>query len=85
MQVIKRLIAADGVHIRVQPLSHREAVALQRLAFPLGQGVHHLHIRPRLLHVKAHGPLDAVEVIVQPCRPFNKQRGRYPLEVQRFA
>ena len=85
MQVIKRLIAADGIHIRVQPLSHREAVALQRLAFPLGQGVHHLNIRPRLLHVKAHGPLNAVEVIVQPCRPFNKQGGRYPLEVQRLA
>ena len=38
------LVAAYGVHVRVDALARVEVVALEREALPLGEGLHHLAV-----------------------------------------
>ena len=65
VNIVGDFIAPDGVHIRIQPFSHVEAIGFQRLPLPFGQGVNDLHLAPGLQHIKGNGPLHAVQVVIQ--------------------
>ena len=61
MNVIRDLVAADRVHIRVEPFSMGKTIFLQRIALPLGKGLNDLGISAGLfLDVKSNRTLDAV-------------------------
>ena len=85
MEIIQLLIPADGVHVGVQPLAHGELVAVQGHALPLGQGVDHLGVPARVGHVEGHGPLHAVQIVVQAGGRLHKQGGGHPAQVERTA
>ena len=83
VDVVQALVPADGVHVRIQAVAGIEAVALEGQALPLGQRVDHLSVGT--LHggnVEAHGPLHAVEVVVEAGVPIHEQRRGHPAEVQ---
>ncbi len=82
MEGIQFFIPADGIHVGVQPLAHVELVALQGQPLPLGQGVDHLALGPHVGDVEGHGPLHAVQVVVQAGGHRHKQRGRHPVQPQ---
>ena len=85
MEIVQFLVPADGVHVGVQPLPHRELVAVEGQALPLGQGVDHLGVPPRVGHVEGHRALHAVEVVVQAGGRLHKQGGGHPAQVERTA
>ena len=82
MEVVEDLIAADGVHIGIEAGAHMEVVALQGVALPLGQGVHHLAVGADVGHVEGDGTLIAVEVVVEAGGLLHKQRGGNPPQIQ---
>ena len=42
VEIVERLVAADGVHIGIQPFVHLKAVLFERQPLPFGEGVHDL-------------------------------------------
>ena len=85
VEVIHLLVAADGVHIRIQPLAGGEPVLVQRHPLPFGERMHHLRGAAGLLQIEGNGALDAVEVVVEAGGRLHKQRRRHALEVERGA
>ena len=83
VEVVQLLVPADGVHVGVKPLSHREMVAVEGHALPLGQGVDHLGVLLGKGYVKGHRPFHAVEVVVEAGLGLHKEGGGYSAEVQR--
>ena len=82
VDVIQRLIPADGVHIGIKAVAHSEMVALQGKALPLCQRMHHLSFCTHGGNIEADRPFVAIEVIVQAGILGNEQGGRHALEVQ---
>ena len=82
MQVVDDLIAADGVHIRIDAFVHFKAIALQRHALPFGQRMNDLHIAFDIPDIESDRTLHAVEVIVEPAVLADEQRRRYTHQVQ---
>ena len=74
MEIVERLVAANGVHVRIQSAPLAEAIPVQRIALPLCERMHHLGIQPCARRVKAYRPLHAVQVIVQTVRGIDEQR-----------
>ena len=85
VEVVEGLVAADGVHIGDEAVAGEEVVALERVALPLGQGLHHLALRAHRGHVEAYGTLIAVEVVVQTGGFLHEKRGGDPLQIQGVA
>ena len=55
--VIKLLVTANGVHIRVKTVANEEVVFLKRKPFPFSKRVHDLRCLPHCGNVKANGAL----------------------------
>ncbi len=82
VNVVQLLVPADGVHVGVQPLPHRELVAIEGHALPLGQRVDHLGLPPGEGDVKGDGALHAVQVVIQAGGCLHKQGRRHPAQTQ---
>jgi hypothetical protein len=83
VDVVQALVPADGVHVGIQAVAGVEAVPLEGQALPLGQGVDHFPGGPADGgDVEAHGPLHAVEVVVEAGVPVHEQGRGDPAEVQ---
>ena len=72
---VEVLVPADCVHIGVKPGSALKAVFLERKAFPLGKGLHHLDVLMYFENVEAYRALDAVEVVVESAFGKDEKRG----------
>ena len=81
MQVVQTLlIRSNGVHIGVQSLPRGESVVGQDHPLPLGQREEALSLAAGvILDSKRRLGLDAVEIVVNPGAPLEKQRRRDPL------
>ena len=83
MQVVKLLVAADGVHVRQKAVSGVEVVAAERHTLPLRERVDDLRaLAADRRDIKADRALNAVKVVVQAARGLHKQRRGDALEVQ---
>ena len=81
MQIVQRLIAADGVHVRIDALAHAEVVFLQGIALPLRQRVHHLAPLAHGGHIERHGALIAVQAGIR----LDEQRRGHAAQIQRIG
>ena len=79
------LVAAHGVHVGDDALAGIEAVALEREALPLGEGLHDLGAVGRAQDIEADRALIAVEVVVQARGLVDEERRGDALEVQQRA
>ena len=83
MQIVKLvLIAADGVHVRIQSLAGEEAVALECKALPLRQRLHDLRLCLRAQDIERYRALIAVEVVVQTGLFIDEQRRGNAIQVK---
>ncbi|MPN56219.1 hypothetical protein SDC9_203905 [bioreactor metagenome] len=64
MQVIQRLVAADGVHVGHKALARPESIAAKRIALPFGKRLHHLAVAARCGDIKGNRTFHAVQVVV---------------------
>ena len=82
VQVIQLLIPADCVHVGVKAFTGFKAVLLKGHTFPFGKGVDNLQgLAGKTQHIKVHGPLRAVQVIVKTAAALHEQGGGNPLQV----
>ena len=83
VQIVQNvLVAPDGVHVGIQPLSGIEVIAIQRHALPLGQRLHDLRFTAGVQDVERDRALIAVEVVVQAGGLFHKQRRGHAKQIQ---
>ena len=82
VEIVQLLVPADGVHVGVQPLAHRELIAVQGHALPLGQGVDHLGLPPGEGDVEGDRALHSVQVVVEAAGRLHKQGGGHPAQAQ---
>jgi len=83
VQIVKLvLVAADGVHVRIQSLAGEEAVALERKALPLCQRLHDLRLCLRAQDIERYRALIAVEVVVQTGLFIDEQRRGNAVQVK---
>ena len=76
MQIVELLVAADRVHIGVEPLADVEIIVLQGEALPFREGMNDLRVASNGGDVKADRTLDTVEVVVQTgVFPHEKRSG----------
>lgn len=83
MQVAQFFVAADGIHVGVQPLAGRKSVLVQRHPFPLGQRMDDLCRPAGLGNIEGYRPLHTVQVIVETGGGIDKEGGRHPPEIER--
>ena len=74
MEIVERLVAANGVHVRIQSAPLAEAIPVQRIALPLCERVNDLRFRSDSRNVKRYGALIAVQIVVQTIRGIDEQR-----------
>ena len=80
VQVIQLLIPADCVHVGVEAFTGLKAVLLKGHTFPFGKGVDNLQgLAGKPQHIKVHGPLRAVQVVIQSAAALHEQGRGYPL------
>jgi hypothetical protein len=82
MDVVGDLIPADGHHIGIKTFSHAEAVFLQGVALPFGQGLNYFTGPAGLENIEGYGTLDAVEVIVEAGCGIDKEGSGDALQIQ---
>ena len=83
MDIVKILIAADGVHIGVKTVANEEMIFLQSEALPFCQRMHHLRVGSNGGDIEGNGALLARKVIVQ-AGIFIHEEGRgNALQIQR--
>ena len=82
MDVIDRLIAADGVHISVKSVPDFKFVAGKRHALPFRQGLNDLRVAADSRNIKADRAFDSVQIIVQAGFFGDEQRGSDTLQMQ---
>ena len=85
VQIVQRLIAADGIHICHKPVAGEKIILVQRKTLPFCQRVHYLCSAAHGGNVERHRALHAVQVVVQAKGRVYKQRCGHTLEVQRAA
>ena len=85
MKIVQLLITADCIHIRIETFTLMEAVNAKCHALPFCEGMNYHGIFSRILDVKAHRALNAVQVIVESClRIYEKRRGN-TLQIQNIT
>ena len=75
MKVIKLLVAADSVHIRIKTAVGWKAVFKKGHSLPLGKGMHHLTRDLCIGNIKAYSSFVSVKIIVKP-RPLRNEKRR---------
>ena len=84
VEVVGLLIAADGVHVRVEAAAGRVAVLAEGEALPLGQRLHHLDLHAGIVvAVEGHLALHAAEVVVEAGVPAHEQRRGHARQIER--
>lgn len=83
VDVVGRFVAADGVHVRVQPFTGLEAVRFERLTLPFRQRMDDFRRFAGFENVKGHRALDAVQVVVQTTVGRDHNRRGHTGQVQR--
>ena len=83
MDVIGRFVAADGVHVRVQPFTGLEAVRFERLTLPFRQRMDDFRRFTGFKNVKGYRAFDAVQVVVQTAAGRDHNRRGHTGQVQR--
>ena len=81
MDVVGHLVAADGVHIGIQPLARAETVQFQSVALPFCKRMDNFQPLARA-EIKGHRALHAVEIVVQTACGIYKQRSGHADQVQ---
>ena len=81
VEIVQGLVSPDGIHVGIEPLTHRELIAVQSQALPLGQGVYHLGITAGGGDLKAHGALYTAEIIVEAATGLHEQGGGDAAEI----
>ena len=83
MDIVRLLVPADGAHVRVEPLPRGEAVFLQRVALPLGEGVDDFRLPAVLVpDVEGHRALHAVQIVVEAGLRIHHEGRGHTQEVQ---
>ncbi len=86
MQVVEFLVAADGVHVRVNAVARADPVAADRHALPLGKRLHDLCVC--LIHIQ-NGKVDCafhtVQVVIQSTLRCDEQRCGYTAQVETIS
>ena len=83
MEIVQLLVAPYGVHIGVESGSRLEVVFSQSHPLPFSQRLDDLYLFfSHVLYCEADGPLDAVEVIIEPRLRSHEQRSRYSSQPQ---
>ena len=65
VEIVERLVAADGVHVGIQPFVHLKAVLFERQPLPFGEGVHDLPLLADGGDVEGDGAFGAAQVVVE--------------------
>ena len=82
VDIVKLLVATDGVHIGVKTVAYEEIVLLKGKTLPLCKRVHHLSAFAYRGNVKGYGTLYTVKVVVE-SRAFRNEKGRaYTLKIK---
>ena len=85
VEVVHLLVAADGVHIGIEPLAGGEAVGTEGEALPFGERVDDLGGFMGLGDVEADGALDAVEVVVKAGVRVDEQGSGHAAQTERVC
>ena len=84
MQIVRIIIPADGIHVRVNALSRTVAVTIERHALPLGKGLHDFSLSAvNFLDRKIDLALHAVEVVIDAVALFHDERCGHSVQCQR--
>ena len=76
MEIIRILVAAYGVHIRIETLAGLEAVILEGAALPLRKRLDDFNIAVHVFYIERNRALDAVQCIVESgIRAHEERRG----------
>ena len=67
VQIVQRLVAANGVHIRHKPVAGEKVVLVQRKALPFRQRVHHLGGRLHRRDIERHRALHTCLLYTSTC------------------
>ena len=65
VEIVERLVAADGVHVGIQPFVHLKAVLFERQPLPFGEGVHDLPLLADGGDVEGDGAFGAAQIVVE--------------------
>ena len=83
MDVVGNFVPADGIHIGIQAVADEKFVFFEREPLPLGERMDDLRLFTDCRHVKGYRTLHAVQVVVQAGAFGDKQRRRYPFQMER--
>ncbi len=83
MDIVRFLIAANGVHIRVKTFSYGELIICKSLTLPLRKGVYYLHLSAGE-QVKGNRTLVSVQRIVETAFGINENGSRNSGKIQLY-
>lgn len=76
VEIIRILVAAYGIHVRIETLAGLEAVIFEGAALPLRKRLDDFNIAVHVFYIERNGALDAVQCIVESgIRAHKKRRG----------
>jgi hypothetical protein len=84
VEVVRDLVAADGVHIGEEALADVEFIALEREALPLGERMHDLGVFADVGNVEADRALVAVQVVVEAGIFLDEERRGDAAQIERL-
>ena len=83
MEIIQLFIAADCVHVRVEPFPQMKVVFLEREALPLCERLNNLSLCSGILDVEGDLSLIPVQVVVQTGGCLKKERCADAVQLKR--